>query len=73
MPFPPRSALGLENIVTCTLDGLRMTAFWAAIALPFLHIPLLYDGTQDVGALLALVAVNVCCLLVGHRHARSGS
>jgi hypothetical protein len=51
------------------VDGLRWTAFWAAIALPFLHVPLLYSGTQYADVLLGLVALNVACLLVGNRYA----
>ena len=55
------------------LDGLqrrvRGAAFWAAVALPFLHIPLLVTGLQSsttLVAFVALVALNVGALLVGH-------
>jgi hypothetical protein len=51
---------------------LRGLAFWSAIALPFLHIPLLVTGLGDsttLLAFLALVAVNVVALVLGQPHA----
>jgi hypothetical protein len=50
----------------------RFVAFWLAIALPFLYVPLLYGGltgeqTTVFGSLLAL---NAVALLVGHGHAQ---
>jgi len=47
----------------------RLMGFWSAVALPFLHIPLLLtglDGTAEVGAFLALFALNVVALVLGH-------
>lgn len=44
-------------------------AFWAAIALPFLHLPLLVTGletTRMTAAFLVLVGVNVLALVIGH-------
>lgn len=49
-------------------------AFWAAIALPFLHMPLLVTGldtTRMTAAFIVLVAVNVIALVIGHGY-RSG-
>ncbi len=58
------------------LAGLRRrvrgVAFWSAIALPFLHIPLLVTGLESsttLMAFLALVALNVTAILVGQPHA----
>lgn len=48
-------------------------AFWAAIALPFLHLPLLATGletTTGIAAFLILVGLNVVTLLIGHSHRR---
>jgi hypothetical protein len=47
----------------------RLMSFWSAVALPFLHIPLLLtglDGAADMGAFFALFALNVVALVVGH-------
>jgi hypothetical protein len=49
----------------------RFLGFWSAVALPFLHIPLLLtglDGSAETGAFLALFALNVVALVVGHGH-----
>lgn len=51
---------------------LRATAFWAAIALPFLYLPLLTGGlTQtEFAAFFGLMFANAVALLVGHNHGR---
>jgi hypothetical protein len=49
----------------------RQLAFWAAVVLPFLHLPLLATGLQSqqtVIAFVALVAVNVVALVLGQGH-----
>lgn len=48
-------------------------AFWAAIALPFLHLPLLATGletTTTTVAFLVLLGLNVLTLLIGHSYHR---
>lgn len=49
-------------------------AFWAAVALPFLHLPLLLatglSAEPYTDAFLVLLALNVVALLVGHPHYR---
>lgn len=48
-------------------------AFWAAIALPFLHLPLLVTGLETsrmTAAFLVLLGLNVVALVVGHSHRR---
>lgn len=48
---------------------IRFAGFWAAIALPFLHTPLLVaglDSTAKVVAYGSLLALNVLALVVGH-------
>jgi hypothetical protein len=46
-------------------------AFWLAIVLPFVHVPLLVAGIDApgrLGAYFGLLALNVACLAVGHHH-----
>lgn len=48
-------------------------AFWSAIALPFVHTPLLATGLHSGGTLAAyllLLAANVAALVLGHGYAR---
>ena len=50
----------------------RRAAFWAAVGLPFLHIPLLLTGLGSPTALeafLVLVVLNVVALVLGRPHA----
>lgn len=70
MPLQLVSNPSLDVLLSGVVDGVRLTAFWAAVALPFLHVPLLYTQNQYVEVLLGLVALNVVCLLAGHRYAR---
>ncbi|GAB3678106.1 hypothetical protein [Halopiger thermotolerans] len=51
----------------------QFLSFWVAIALPFVHLPLLAQGLGDPGVtltFLALLAVNVLALYVGHGYNR---
>ncbi len=60
-PFTIRRRLVVEPI--------RALAFWTAIALPFLYLPLLWYGLESTGELIVffgLVALNLLALLVGH-------
>ena len=55
------------------LSPVRVLAFWAAVALPFLYLPLLVTGLGTAAtttAFLALLAANAVCLFVGHAHRR---
>ena len=50
---------------------LRRLAFWMAVALPFLYVPLLLSGLESSAvrtAFAVLVGANVVALLVGHSH-----
>lgn len=52
---------------------LQFLSFWSAIALPFVHLPLLAQGLGDPQttlAFLVLLVVNVCALYVGHGYKR---
>lgn len=50
---------------------LEALGFWAAVALPFVYVPLIVTGvhtTSEVAAVAVLVAVHVLALVVGHRY-----
>jgi hypothetical protein len=55
---------------------LRAVGFWAAIALPFLYVPLLLFGLEKQThaiAFLGLLALNLIALLVGRSHTPQSS
>lgn len=63
----------LERIAPALAKPLRVAGFWAAIVLPFLHVPLLATGlsnSAETFAFLALLALNLLALYVGHSHRR---
>lgn len=52
---------------------IQFVAFWLAVALPFLYLPLLHGGLQagQTAAFGSLLAVNAAALVVGHGHSRT--
>lgn len=51
--------------------GFERAAFWTAVVLPFLYVPLLVGGVSTSGervALLVLLALNFLALYLGHDH-----
>jgi hypothetical protein len=63
----PRS----RSVTRSVLRPVRFLGFWSAVALPFLHIPLLLtglNGAPETFAFLALFVLNVLALVVGHGH-----
>jgi|AntRauTorcE11897_2_1112592.scaffolds.fasta_scaffold226595_1 hypothetical protein len=64
VPLPSRPELPGERLVSV----LRRLAFWAAVVLPLAYLPLLSSPVDDTELLVfvALAALNVVCLLVGH-------
>ncbi len=53
------------------VSAARGIAFWTAIALPFLYLPLLITGLNSGAtriAFVALVTCNAVALLIGHSH-----
>jgi len=51
--------------------GLTGVAFWSAIVLPFLHLPLLATGLESASVTIAfvvLVALNVLAVVVGQSY-----
>ncbi|MHC3378391.1 hypothetical protein [Haloarcula sp. H-GB5] len=53
------------------VSAVRGIAFWTAIALPFLYLPLLVTGLNSGATRIAFVALVVCnavTLRIGHAH-----
>lgn len=51
----------------------RATAFWIAVLLPFLYVPLLLhgiSGRDEQTAFVGMVVLNVCAFVVGHGYRR---
>ncbi|MFB6128326.1 MAG: hypothetical protein ABEJ47_01050 [Halorhabdus sp.] len=67
---PPSDAQPVKRHL---LEPVQGVAFWAAIALPFVQVPLLLsglDGWTTTVAFLALLALNVLTLYLGHTYGR---
>jgi hypothetical protein len=65
--LPRRSVTAPQSLVS----SIRATAFWIAIVLPFLYLPLLVaglNGSATTTAFIALLLANVLALFVGHSH-----
>jgi hypothetical protein len=62
----------LDEVLTASpRETLRALAFWSAVVLPFLHVPLLAAGLSTPGerhAFVALLALNAVALYAGHPH-----
>lgn len=68
----PERGEQLAAVIDRIVHVLRALAFWTAVVLPFLYLPLLMDGLagQEWVALGGLLVVNVVALVVGHEYAR---
>ncbi|ACV12191.1 hypothetical protein Huta_2023 [Halorhabdus utahensis DSM 12940] len=67
---PPTEAQSVQRHL---LEPVQGVAFWASIALPFVQVPLLLSGLREwttLAAFLALLALNVFTLYVGHTYGR---
>lgn len=51
---------------------IQFFAFWLAVTLPFLYLPLLVRGLQgeQVTVFVTLLGLNLVALVVGHGHGR---
>lgn len=61
----------LSGYGTGLKTGVTRVAFYTAIVLPFLHVPLLATGLDSMAAttaFAALVALNVIAAIVGQSH-----
>jgi hypothetical protein len=58
----------VERLFDAVAAPLRFVGFWAAVAMPFLYLPLLFGGLTGGEAVVfaALLATNVLSLVVGH-------
>lgn len=67
-----KEADSLREGVRVLAAPFRVVAFWMAIALPFLYLPLLYRGLsgQEATVLIGLVALNGLALVLGHDYRR---
>jgi len=69
-PSGPETEQSTVRTVLQTVSGpAQFLSFWIAIALPFVHLPLLAQGLGDPAVtltFLTLLAVNVLALYVGH-------
>lgn len=64
-------AFGDRSPLAAVASPVRRIAFWIAVVLPFLYIPLLSTGLSSRNTMVVfglLVTCNVAALLVGHRH-----
>ena len=73
-PTLEESSETLGTLGKSVLTPISGIAFWAAVALPFLHLPLLLatglSSPSTTTAFLTLLALNVVALLVGHPYDR---
>lgn len=66
-----RSVSSVRTVSKHVLSPIRAIAFWIAVALPFLYLPLLaldLSSGAVMGAFLALLLCNAVALLIGHQH-----
>ena len=63
----------VPSVQQTVLAPIHAVAFWIAVVLPFLYVPLLASGlstTATLNAFFALLAANAVALLIGHPHLR---
>ena len=74
-PVDRKLAVGSEWAARLTLrkgtELVRVVAFWTAVVLPFLYLPLLFGGLQGDATLFGgLLVSNAVALLLGHDYRR---
>jgi hypothetical protein len=74
-PSAAREVISVETLragARVVAPPVRFVSFWAAVALPFLYLPLLLGGLAggEATAFTALVAAHVLALLAGHDYGR---
>lgn len=63
----------VSSIRETVTSPIQAVAFWVAVVLPFLYVPLLASGLEPAGTMNAffiLLAANAVALLIGHPHLR---
>lgn len=74
-PADDRPSTGAALPISRPPAVVRTVAFWFAVALPALYVPLVLAGVSTPGertALAAMLAANVVALYVGHGHRPDG-
>lgn len=65
------SGLTARPAVRKGTELVRVAAFWTAVVLPFVYLPLLADGLEGDATLFGgLLALNAVALLLGHEYRR---
>lgn len=66
-PVPAPAASVATRCRQLTVGSVRAAAFWTAVFLPLAYVPAAYtmDGST---ALLALLALHMACVVIGHEH-----
>ncbi|SFS36639.1 hypothetical protein [Halostagnicola kamekurae] len=71
---PERDADTYRRLLRTIKQPAQFLSFWIAIALPFVHVPLLAQGLNDptvTMTFLTLLAINVLALYFGHGYNES--
>lgn len=63
------------SVAALVVARVRAAAFWSAVALPVVYLPLVATGTvwEQPLAFCALLALNAVTFLVGHGHVPEGA
>jgi hypothetical protein len=67
----PNPTTRRSRLVRTLKPPTQFLAFWIAITLPFVHVPLLAPGLDDPGVTLTfflLLGINVVALCIGNGH-----
>ena len=65
-------ALIARRVIGLCIAALEVVAFWLAVLLPALYLPVLAAagvGVIDPAPVLSLIGLHLVALVVGHRHA----
>lgn len=70
--LPREGTALLGTALSMAAVPVRFVGFWAAVALPFLYLPLLYGGLEGQQSLVfvALLVANLVAVLAGHSYQR---
>lgn len=72
-PGTRRETLVAHPVPRILVGALQTVSFWTAVVTPLVYLPLLLTGLQtdvELLAFVALLALNVAGLVVGHSHKR---
>lgn len=65
-----RTLPNVASLRSAVAEPVQAAAFWSAIALPLVYVPMLATGVvwEHPVALLALFVLNIVAFVVGHEH-----